>query len=163
MFDFFNNVLEGDLSSILKLASVWCLFFGTKFLLELRTMEQWPSIVGDLHEFSVIGGPDASERVSAKVKTKYSFFVEDKEYKGKRLAHLAFGPSSGNVSLIKKMMAKVERPESGKVVIYYSPKKPQKSVLLRPGKIEYGLVCLCYVAAAFLMFIEPVGGSIRIL
>ena len=59
--------------------------------------------------------------------------------------------ASGMLQNTAKILPSQVRPsETGKVIIYYNPKRPKKSLLLRPGWASISfLSALIFLAAAF--------------
>ncbi|NSX56097.1 DUF3592 domain-containing protein [Parasulfitobacter algicola] len=135
--------MAGDGPALAKLATAWFLFFTVKYHLDLRKIATWPSTIGKLNEFKYL---DASNHNDPLKMIAYSYEVDGTPYKGgnTNLAHIRIGgPSSG--SRIKKMMRRVQRIDDDKVVVFYNPSKPKKSLLLKPSSTEYGFLILLYL------------------
>jgi len=82
---FFEKVMDGDVPAMMKVATVWFLFFTVKFHLELRAIAKWPSTIGNLTHFDLVS---AQRDEYSLLKLRYNFTVAGVDYTGRRLAHL---------------------------------------------------------------------------
>ena len=63
----------------------------------------------------------------------YSYRVGSQDYKGSKVSIWVVVASYNARFLLQKKLDLVERVGDTGVVVYYNPKKPAKSVLLKPG------------------------------
>lgn len=152
--DFIDKIMAGDGPSLAKLATAWFLFFTVKYHIDLRRIGKWPSTIGDLKRFRLIRGVASIEPMKM---IEYHYEIDGETYTGgaTNLAHIRIGGNSSG-RCIKKMMDRVERIDEDKVILHYDPKKPWKSLLLKPSLIEYRFLTALYVATfgvAYLGFI----------
>ena len=149
-----QRALDGDVQAILILGSLWILFFVVKYHIELIRIGRWPSVVGQLDRLLFREGSPLLDATSI---VRYRFDLKGETYEGRRLAHISFGPSFGLAPLRKHLLSKAQRLPDEKVRIYYNPKKPDKNLLVKPSRIEYGFLLLCYgffVLVAYLAYIN---------
>ncbi len=151
--NFFEKITNGDITSILQLGAAWFLFFTAKYHFELKRIMQWPSVDGNLIKLEYSEGDGT---IPAIISVEYDFAIDGVEYSGRKLAHITFGTGRGTASVIKNMIRRVKRVGDDGVVVYYNPNKPQKNMLLKPGKVEYGFLYICYggtILIAYLGFL----------
>ena len=97
-----------------------------------KKLKKWPYVVGELTEISI--GPTVEFRTFAG-RVKYTYEVNGVAYKGKRLSPWTV---SGHVkNIISKQMAKIEYVSNDQVKVFYNPKNPSKSYLVRESFFEF--------------------------
>ena len=97
-----------------------------------KKLKKWPYVVGELTEISI--GPTVEFRTFAG-RVKYTYEVNGVAYKGKRLSPWTV---SGHVkNIISKQMAKIEYVSNDQVKVFYNPKNPSKSYLIRESFLEF--------------------------
>ena len=97
-----------------------------------KKLKKWPYVVGELTEISI--GPTVEFRTFAG-RVKYTYEVNGVAYKGKRLSPWTV---SGHVkNIILKQMAKIEYVSNDQVKVFYNPKNPSKSYLIRESFLEF--------------------------
>ena len=97
-----------------------------------KKLKKWPYVVGELTEISI--GPTVEFRTFAG-RVKYTYEVNGVAYKGKRLSPWTV---SGHVkNIISKQMAKIEYVSNDQVKVFYNPKNPSKSYLVRESFLEF--------------------------
>lgn len=146
----FERAFEGDVKSILFLGSLWVLLFVIKYHIELVRIKKWPSVVGQLDKFLYREG---GVIVEGAIIIRYHFELQGKLYKGRRLAHMSFGPSFGLVPLKKHLLSKAQRLPDEKVIVYYNPRNPKKNLLVKPSVIEFSFLSACYAFFAFIVYL----------
>ena len=72
----------------------------------------------------------SSEYSSSFARVKYQYWVDGTEYMGHRLSPHLFGGISA-YGIIEKQIKKIEHLPNGKIRVFYNPKKPHKSYLIR--------------------------------
>ena len=101
-------------------------------LLFTKKLKKWPYVLGELTEISI--RPTGEFRAFAG-RVKYTYEVNGVAYKGKRLSPWTV---SGHVkNIISKQMAKIEYVSNDQVKVFYNPKNPSKSYLIRESFLEF--------------------------
>ncbi len=95
----------------------------------------WPSTLGELTDEKIreFGYAYALSNKKYKASLSYKYIVNGNEHIGKRLSPWFFVTNSNAKFILKKQLHSVIRPSNGMVTVYYNPKKPQKSFLIKPG------------------------------
>ena len=97
-----------------------------------KKLKKWPYVLGELAEISI--GPTPGIRTVAG-RVRYTYEVNGVVYKGKRLSPFTV---SGHVrNIISKQMAKIEYVPKDQVKVFYNPKNPSKSYLVRESFLEF--------------------------
>ena len=97
-----------------------------------KKLKKWPYVLGELAEISIV--PTYEIRTVAG-RVRYTYEVNGVVYKGKRLSPFTV---SGHVrNIISKQMAKIEYVPKDQVKVFYNPKNPSKSYLVRESFLEF--------------------------
>jgi hypothetical protein len=100
-------------------------------------MRRWPQTHGELekHEVALF---DTSSRPPSernyKVEAKYHYEVDGREYTSTRVSPWDVVASHNLRALLRVQLRGVDFDESGKVLVYFNPRRPSKSVLILPGR-----------------------------
>ena len=104
-------------------------------LLFTKKLKKWPYVLGELTEISIAPTYEMSEFRAVAGRVKYTYEVNGVAYKGKRLSPWTV---SGHVkNIISKQMAKIEYVSNDQVKVFYNPKNPSKSYLIRESFLEF--------------------------
>jgi len=102
-------------------------------LLFTKKLKEWPYVLGELTEISI--APTTFEFRAVAGRVRYTYEVNGVVYKGKRLSPWTV---SGHVkNIISKQMAKIEYVPKDQVKVFYNPKNPSKSYLVRESFLEF--------------------------
>ena len=102
-------------------------------LLFTKKLKKWPYVLGELTEISI--APTTFEFRAVAGRVRYTYEVNGVVYKGKRLSPWTV---SGHVkNIISKQMAKIEYVPKDQVKVFYNPKNPSKSYLVRESFLEF--------------------------
>jgi len=99
-----------------------------------RKIQNWPFVIGQLEYVSIkyifkrADGGGAYEDVS------YKYEVDGQKFTGTRLSPILI---RGNVRLmLEKQIAKIDYVSEKQVKVFYNPKKPEKSYLVRESGLD---------------------------
>jgi len=150
----FDLALEGKLQGVWFWASFYTLvvcLYSTYFQIQTRF---WASTHGKLHELGVERFGSANERSEQQYhgKALYSYHIKGKTYHGTRISPWLFVTNYNAKDLLAKQQAGIDRPTQSSVTVYYNPKKPKKSFLLKANKFGIS-VTLIIAIAPFLSYI----------
>jgi len=95
----------------------------------------WPGTKGELideriREFGHAYAPSDKDYAAS---VSYKYVVDGKEYVGKRLSPWLFITNNNAKYILKKQLKLIFRLSDGVVMVYYNPRKPNKSYLIKPG------------------------------
>lgn len=148
MFDYpmlmFELMLKGQVQGIF----FWVVFYTTvacivSFVIQIKIM-RWPSVIGTLIKLE-IGGSGSEQAVQQRdnfLEAEYRYDIAEESYTGKRVSPTVIWTLGGLKCLLKRQIDAVEKLPDGKVRLFYNPKAPQKSYLIRPSKIALGMTLL---------------------
>ncbi|WP_077340242.1 DUF3592 domain-containing protein [Pseudocolwellia agarivorans] len=127
---------EGDKQGVLYFVVIYALVVCLYSLIRQVLIKQWPVTKGVLQNASVKKSGDAELIVSEqnyKVDSLYTYQVCEKEYQGTRVSPWIIVASHNAKSLLTKQLSYIQKNEDGTVNVFYNPKKPKKSYLVKPG------------------------------
>ncbi|MEP1230765.1 MAG: DUF3592 domain-containing protein [Litorimonas sp.] len=152
MQSFFQDLLSGDRAAILNVIAGYFFLCGICGLLYWRRVRSWPQISGTLikSEIGKLGNSMRADEQSYTAKLRYQYSVGGEEYESKRLSSIQVVASTNMRALLRWQMRYITYLDKDKneIAVFYDPKKPQKSYLIKPLKIEP------FIYAAF--FILPI-------
>lgn len=93
-----------------------------------RKVQKWPYVVGEL-KYAYVYDVSDGDGGSAYERLRYEYEVEGRKFIGKRLSPFLIRGTV--VPLIKKQLAKIQYVSEGQVKVFYNPKKPKKSYLIK--------------------------------
>lgn len=140
MEEFIDEVLAGDPQSIFLLVSWYFLLTASWSFLYCLRIRSWPSVTGVLKGKSLFSGyPDnvvSDQNYVAKV--DYSYEVNGERYDGNRLSPFQMMVSHNARALLKLQMRGIEHCGPDQVRVFYNPRRPGKSFLIKPS--PFGLL-----------------------
>ena len=150
--DMWQLASEGERQGVFFFASVYTfLVLGYSFYRQRLTL-QWPATRGVLHSARLarFGGPewqlsDQDYRTDA----LYEYTVAGETYQGKRVSPWVIVASHNARFILQRQLNKIDRHEDGQVTVFYDPKRPAKSFLIKPGKV--GMIFTAALAIAPLL------------
>lgn len=146
--------LNGDRQGVLFFVAVYAFvvcFYS--FVRQLMT-RQWPCVRGTLLDASVqtFGGPEAlASNRDYKVDSRYEYVVSGQTYCGTRVSPWIIVASHNARFVLQQQLSKIHRHEDGTVDVFYNPKKPGKSYLVRPG-VGGMMVTLAFAVVPFIYY-----------
>ena len=97
----------------------------------------WPDTIGTLvdSEIKKFGGTEwAKTNQDYVVSALYTYTVDNKLYQGKRVSPWVFVTSHNMKRVLEKQMQYIQRYGEDKVKVFYNPRNPKKSFLIKPGR-----------------------------
>ena len=146
---------EGELQGIWFWASCYMLvvcLYSAYF--QIRTLF-WATTVGNIHNLGLkkFGISNDLSEQQYRGKALYSYSVNGQTYEGTRISPWVFVTNDNAKGLLLKQQAGIDMPTKDTVTVYYNPKKPQKSFLLKASKFGI-LVTLISAVAPFLGYVS---------
>ncbi len=134
--DMWALALDGDRQGVLFLVAVYALVICVYSFVRQLLVRQWPCVSGVLLDAAVKqwGGtePLVSEQ-DYKVDSLYEYVVSGQTFRGTRVSPWVIVASHNARFLLRRQLNKIRRHKDGSVDVFYNPKKPEKSFLIRPG------------------------------
>ncbi|WP_371379351.1 hypothetical protein [Thalassotalea aquiviva] len=130
--------IEGEKQGILFYATLYTsvlLCYSTVYQLKIRS---WPSTKGSLvnRNISNWGAKEwATSDQNYVVNALYKYKVGQQEYVGKRVSPWIIIASHNMKFVLEKQLNGIQKEEDGSIRVFFNPKRPQKSFLIKPGNI----------------------------
>lgn len=131
-----QQLWQGDVQAILFWAVVYCGVVGLASLVFQLRIRSWPAAPGVLAKEGVErwGGPrwvKSDQQYS--LKSSYVYRVEGLVYEGRRVSAWVVVASHNARAVLHAQLKGVQRHADGTVSVFYNPKRPEKSYLIKPG------------------------------
>ncbi len=127
---------EGEKQGVLFFIAVYMLVMCLYSLFRQILIKQWPTTIGVLESASLEKW-GATERVLSdqeyKVDSLYKYQVSGKWHQGTRVSPWIIIASYNARVLLKKQLKSIQKNEDGTVNVFFNPKRPEKSYLVKPG------------------------------
>ena len=148
--------IDGDSQAIFFWEAVYTLVLLTySFVYQLR-VNAWPGITGDLVELGVKKFGATSQTSSDQEyvgNARYTYQVGGREYLGRRISAWGLVASHNmkfildhQLGAIQQQPASLPAGSAGKVQVFYNPRNPGKSYLVKPGvKSQFITLLLGYL------------------
>lgn len=140
MLQFFQDVLSGERATILNLIAGYFFICGIYGLLYWQHVRSWPHTSGTLikSEIGKLGNSMRADEQRYLAKQRYQYSVGGEDYEGKRLSPIQILASVNMRALLHWQMRYITYldKDKTKVAVFFNPKKPQKSYLIRPLRAE---------------------------
>lgn len=156
MFDYLKKMIDLSLVGDIQGIFFWIVFYITLaclvslfFQLQVRS---WPSTTGKLIKLEV-GGSGTELAVHQRdhfLEAEYHYSIDGEHYSGSRISMTTIWTLGGFKYLLLKQLAAVEKLPNGNVKLYYNPKAPKKSYLIKPSTMSY---ILTIMPSVFFLFI----------
>lgn len=143
----FSNSLQG-FHFLATLYLVFALLSSAWYVVRVRT---WPSADGNLLRDEPRSSSNAAYWAKQRVYTPkylYSYSVNGRSFEGSEVSlwrNVSFSLGYNAVSVLPSQV----RPDpSGKIRVYFNPRRPQNSLLLKPGRASIVVLWLLSLVAA---------------
>ena len=140
---------QGEVQAIVFWAAVYCFLVGLFSLVQQWRIRRWPIAVGVLAKAGVErwSGPEwATSDQQYSVKAAYVYRVDGQVHEGHRVSPWVVVASHNARFLLESQLKGVQRHADGTVSVFYNPKRPRKSFLIRPGVA--GMLATCVIVLA---------------
>jgi Protein of unknown function (DUF3592) len=149
----FDLALQKELQGIHFWATLYVLIVLAGTLWHAVRVRGWPRVEGQLLDLGIrpLGTPELGTRDQDYVPSAlYRYQVNGRSYEGREISIWKMS-ASGMLRNTAKLLPRQVRPSAtGKVPVSYNPRRPEKSVLLRPGWTSIALLsALMVLTAAF--------------
>lgn len=127
---------EGDKQGILFFTVIYSLVICLYSFSRQIFIRQWPTAKGFLITSSVEKW-GTTELIASnqeyKVDSLYEYQVSDKKYQGTRLSPWIVVVSHNARFILNKQLNTIQKNDDGTINVFYNPKAPHKSYLVKPG------------------------------
>lgn len=145
--------LHKELQGIHFWATLYVLIVLVGSLWHALRVRAWPHVEGQLLSLGIrpLGSPDLGTSDQDYVPSAlYRYQVNGRSYKGREISIWKMSASGMLKNTANLLPDQVRPSETGKVLIYYNPRRPNKSLLLRPGWASISVLSsLIFFTAAF--------------
>ena len=145
--------LHKELQGIHFWATLYVLIVLIGSLWRALRVRGWPRVEGQLLSLGIrpLGTPDLGTSDQDFVPSAlYRYQVNGRSYEGREISIWKMSASGVLKNTANLLPARVRPSPTGKVPVYYNPRRPKKSVLLRPGWASISfLSALIVLTAAF--------------
>lgn len=153
MFHYFEDrarsILEGDPQGIFFCVSIYTfVLLMISFIYQLRIL-RWPKVIGQLHGLDITEwGVKERQRSNQmyEATSSYSYSVNGVEYESNRVSPWYVLASRNARFLLEAQLNSITGISDGRVGIYYDPKNPKKSYLIKPGR--FGILTTLVISVA---------------
>lgn len=131
-----QRLWQGDVQAVVFWAAVYCFLVGFFTLVHQLRIRRWPAAAGVLATAGVQrwGGPEwVKSDQQYSLKAAYGYQVEGRFYEGHRVSPWVMVASHNARFLLESQLKGVQRHADGTVSVFYNPRRPHKSYLIRPG------------------------------
>jgi hypothetical protein len=149
LFDAIRNTImsaaDGDRQSIILLCVIYVFLVCSYSLLWQMRMNSWPSVTGRLGKLGLRkfgGGEWALSNQDYVGDALYMYQVDGKEYTGERISPWVMVASHNLRSLLRLQQKAVDVKPDNEVTVYYNPRNPRKSFLVRTGAVSQVVTAL---------------------
>jgi len=152
----FDLLMMGDSQGILFWAMIYVSIACIVSLYFQLRVAKWPSVDGNLIKLEIEGSGmrDRFGRGNCYLTAEYDYSIDSVMYKGRRISMTTLWTNKNMIFLLRKRMAAVQRLPEGKVVVFYNPKKPEKSYLLKTAMLTKALMLIIPLGFMVLFYLS---------
>ena len=134
----FDLLLLGDVQGILFLATAFVTLACLVSLAIQMKAARWQSVVGNLIKLELdgTGVRDHIGQGNYYIDAEYEYRVDGVNHKGRGVSLALIWTGKSMQFVLRRQMAAVQRQPDGKVLVFYDPKKPEKSYLIKPSMLS---------------------------
>ncbi len=153
----FTKVLDGDTQSIFLLVSAYAFAVCLYSFVYQRRVSSWPSVRGRLlrSEVAKSGGTEWARSDQEYVADAlYEYEVDGEAHRGRRISAWVVVASHNLRSVLEAQLKEITQYDDGSVAVFYNPKKPAKSLLVKPGWVGQLVTLALGLAPAILYWLR---------
>jgi hypothetical protein len=147
-----EQLWQGEVQAIVFWGAVYCFVVGLFSLVYQLRIRRWPVASGVLAKAGVQrwGGPEwVQSDQQYSLDAAYVYRVDGRVYEGHRVSSWVMVASHNARFLLESQLKGVQRHADGTVSVFYNPKRPHKSYLIRPGMVGLLVTWILIVGPAF--------------
>jgi hypothetical protein len=136
------SALSGDAQRLLLVGAIYMLLVCGYSCVYQMKMRGWPATDGKLkkaaiEKFGATKWPQADQQyVGSAV---YEYDIAGRTYEGTKISPWIIIATHNLKSVLRHQLSKIVKGSDGEIAVYYNPRKPDKSVLIRPGLLGLAL------------------------
>ncbi|WP_286236581.1 DUF3592 domain-containing protein [Neptuniibacter halophilus] len=138
LYEIFQKALAGDHQALFFcIAAYGCLACAVSVVLQLR-MQRWKAVDGQLLQAGAVkvGHENLATEQHYMAEALYVYQVAGREYRGSKVSSWVMS-ASGSLRGVSLLQLKgIKHKADGSIVVYHHPDKPEKSMLIRPGRFS---------------------------
>ena len=149
--------LAGDVRGLFFWCSVYALvllFYSAVYQIRIS---RWPNIHGEVLQSGVkrFGGTESNRaEQSYSTSARYRYTVDGDEHTGERVSPWVIVASHNVRAVLEKQMASIETDKQNRVRVFFNPRAPHKSFLIRPGWLGISVTLSLAVLPAVLYWLK---------
>ncbi|MGB1261642.1 MAG: DUF3592 domain-containing protein [Cognaticolwellia sp.] len=159
--DYLNDIwqlaIQGDRQGIFFFAALYTLLLLSYSLIYQLRVRSWPQVKGELLNATLerfgAGHIVKAEQTYA-ASALYQYVVDGEQYQGSRISSWLILASHNVTFVLKKQLAGIEKYPDGGVKVFFNPKSPKKSFLIKPGLMGVAITIFLALVPAVLYFFE---------
>lgn len=130
-----NLAANGNKQGVCFFASIYAfLIVGYSVIFQLR-VRAWPSTVGELIDAQIQLMTSSAHRSEQTYSASalYTYRVGANKYDGRKVSTWVVMASRNVRGILQMQLDHIQKVGADGVIVFYNPKKPAKSVLMKPG------------------------------
>jgi len=137
----FEGIMSGDKQAILIVTAAYFALCGLVTLIFQTRILFWPMTSGTLvhSDLSRWGVSSFADEQNYEAGVKYHYQINGKQYEGKRLSAWYILASANMRFLLRWQLEGITMLAPENVAVFYNPSAPEKSYLIKPGRIGLGI------------------------
>ncbi|WP_157694103.1 DUF3592 domain-containing protein [Hydrogenophaga crassostreae] len=147
-----QQLWQGEAQAIIFWAAVYCFLIGLFSLTYQLRIRSWRVASGVLAKAGLErwGGPEwVKSDQQYSLKAAYVYRVDGRVHEGHRVSSWVMVASHNARFLLESQLKGVQRHADGTVSVFYNPRRPHKSFLIRPGVVGMLVTCVLMLGPAF--------------
>lgn len=140
-----ERALEGDGQALFFFAALYLAFVLTLSLVLQIRARGWPETTGELLEGRVRkwGGTEwVKSEQDYVLSVLYRYEVDGVEYVGKKMSSWVVVASHNARHVLDHQLRKVRFDDNNRLIVYYNPRNPAKSLLVKPGLLGLSITAI---------------------
>ncbi len=133
-----DSAINGQKQGIAFFASLYALLLLSYSVVYQLRVRAWPSAKGVLMKAAltkVAGTDNVTSNQEYAASAHYEFYVGDVAYQGRRVSPWVVVASHNAGFVLEKQLRHIRKHDDGTVDVFFNPKNPNKSFLVKPGNL----------------------------
>ena len=129
---------DGERQGVFFFIAMYTFAVGGYSLVRQLMARRWPSGQGELIDAGVkaVGGHERwRSDQDYKLGSTYRYVVDGRTHEGTRVSPWVVVASHNARFVLRRQLEQIQRDAEGRVTVFYDPKRPEKSFLVRPGLV----------------------------
>jgi len=136
--DMWALAIDGQKRGVVFFIALYAmLVVGWSFVYQCR-IRRWPATAGSLAAAGIekFGHANRLTDQDYRVSALYSYRVNGSRYQGKRVSSWVVVASHNAKAVLNRQLAGIQHLPDNGVMVFYNPRRPDKSFLIQPGMVS---------------------------